>query len=109
MQNYELPEHHSGDTYEGVSFEMLRNESPLVVTGASIAFEFREAEGSTSTVVQTLTTGAAEVTITDGDAGKFKINKQIIDWIPCHYYYDMVITFADSTVKTYVVGRWRMM
>jgi hypothetical protein len=44
------------------------------------------------------------LTIVNGAAGTFRINKQIINIEAWDYLYDIEIALADGTVKTWVSG-----
>jgi hypothetical protein len=49
---------------------------------------------------------SAGITITNAAGGLFKINQQIINIPEFNYIYDIQITFADGTVKTWVEGNF---
>jgi hypothetical protein len=102
--------HYKGDTFDQVEFEMKLNGSPVNITGSTIIMELKTgANSSSETPVLSLTSVASNgITITQPTLGKFKINSQVIN-IPVGYYnYDIAITFADLSVKTYVTGQFKI-
>jgi hypothetical protein len=48
------------------------------------------------------------ITITDAANWIFKIDKQIINWLPRLYKYDITITMADGNKRTYITGTWQI-
>jgi hypothetical protein len=96
-----------GDTFEAVNFEVKINTVAVSLVGAIVKMQLRKECGGV--IGLTLTSVAsAGITITDAAAGKFKINKQIIDIAPYNYSYDIEIKFADNTVKTWVKGMFNI-
>jgi len=95
--------HKRGDTFKEVNFAYLLNGSPINLTGATIKMQLRKECGGL--VALNLTSVAnAGITITNASGGLFKINKQIINIAEYDYLYDIQITFADSTVESYLDG-----
>jgi hypothetical protein len=99
IQHYNFPDHKSGDTFGGVQFELLVNGSAKNLVGASIVMEI----GDT-----TFSTDGGEIVISDGAAGKFQFASQIVRLEPAGYSYEIIITFSDKSVKTYIDGFWRI-
>jgi hypothetical protein len=99
-----------GDTFDAVEFEMKLNNVAVNLTGAVIVMDLKHGlMSSTETPVLTLTSVAsAGITITAPTLGKFKINSQIIDIEVGYYNYDITITFADGSVKTYISGEFKI-
>ena len=97
--------HKKGDTFEEVNFQMLVNNNPLNLTGATLRMQLRKEYGGI--VFLSLTSVAsAGITITTPINGLFKINKQIINIDSANYIYDIELTKADGTVKTYINGNF---
>lgn len=95
--------HIKGDTFEEVNFAIVKNSVPLSLTGAVIKMQLRSECGGL--IALNLTSVAnAGITITNAAGGLFKINKQIIDIASGLYEYDIQITFADGSVKTWLSG-----
>jgi NADH:ubiquinone oxidoreductase subunit K len=97
--------HKKGDTFEAVNFEILVNSVALNLTGATLRMQLRKEFGGV--VFLSLTSVAsAGITITNAVSGLFKINKQIINIDASNYIYDIELTKADGTVKTYINGNF---
>ena len=95
--------HIKGDTFDQVPFAILKNNVALNLTGATIRMQLRSECGGL--IALNLTSVAnAGITITNAAGGLFKINKQVIDIASGLYEYDIQITFADGTVKTWLSG-----
>jgi hypothetical protein len=88
----------SGDTCEEVNFTVTIDAVPLDLTDAKIVL-------STNPNGINLSTGAG-LTITDGPAGQFRIDAQVITAAPANYAYFIKFFLADGTVKTYITGTW---
>ena len=100
MEEYDITIY-NGDTYSGVEFEIIVNSVALNLTGSSIKMEVRKHRDDEPII--TLTNGNG-LTITDMLGGKFTIDEQILSGEPGNYIYDIQITLADSTIKTYIKG-----
>lgn len=96
---YNLPDHHSGDTFEGVQFDVAINGTAANLTGATITMSFTR----TSTVLSS--PSQIEISTTPG---RFIIRKQIISLTPGIYEYKIKIAFADGSTKTYIKGTWKI-
>jgi hypothetical protein len=95
--------HKKGDTFEEVNFEYLLNSVALNLTGCTLRMQLRKEYGGI--IYLSLTSVAsAGITITSPTSGLFKINKQIININAFNYIYDIELTKADGTIKTYVEG-----
>lgn len=103
---YNLKTHKSGDTFDGVSFTITVNSSPLDLTGASIEMTVFS-QGNGLKQVKKFTVGNG-LTITSPASGQFEIDEQVIDLTPNTYYYEIEFTLQDGSVKTYVCGEWRI-
>jgi len=103
MMNYNFPTHTSGDTFDGVQFEMVLNEAPMDLTGVAIKLEIKKRNTSKALVTKTNGSG---ITITDAAAGEFRINAFDVDLEPGVYEYDVQLTFASGSKKTYIKGLW---
>lgn len=90
-------QHIKGDTFDAVPFQINFNSSPLNLTGATIRMQLRKE-------YQGLIYFNVALTIVNGSAGTFRINKQIINIEAWDYLYDIEIALSDGTVKTWVSG-----
>lgn len=105
---YKIPDHLRGDTFDGTVFTVTVNGIPLDLTGASIKMSL-VTDLKTFEPVLTLSTPSSGMSIVSATAGKFQINKQVISLAPNNYYFDIQITLADGTVKTYIKGTWKIL
>ena len=94
-----------GDTFEQVTFELLLNDEPYSLDDAVIRMQLRKEYGGIPFLSLTSVANAG-ITITNANAGLFKINKQIINIEPFNYLYDIEIEFGNGTVKTYISGNF---
>jgi hypothetical protein len=91
------------DTFNEVPFQINFNSAPLDLTDAEICMQLRKVyDGEVFLTLSSVMD--AGITITDALAGEFKINEQIISVKAGNYLYDIQITFADGTVKTWIEG-----
>lgn len=97
--------HIQGDTFEAVNFEVIKNSTALNLTGAVIKMQLKKECGGVP-ILSFTSVASAGITITNAASGLFKINKQIINIPEFNYLYDIEITFADGTVKTWVEGNF---
>lgn len=97
--------HKKGDTFEAVNFAMLVNSVVLNLTGCTLKMQLRKEYGGI--IYLSLTSVAnAGITISNAAGGLFRINKQIINIDAANYIYDIELTKADGTVKTYISGNF---
>jgi hypothetical protein len=91
------------DTFNEVPFQINFNAAPLDLTDAVICMQLRKVYDGVIFLTLSSVMNAG-ITITDALGGEFKINEQIISVNAGNYLYDIQITFADGTVKTWVEG-----
>ena len=97
--------HIKGDTFEAVNFAVVKNTVALSLTGAVIKMQLKK-ECDGVAILSLTSVASAGLTITNAAGGLFKINQQIINIPEFNYIYDIQITFADGTVKTWVEGNF---
>lgn len=98
---YDIPTARKGNTFDGVSFTMSRNLSPIDLTDAHIKMTITR----NNALVLELTE-INGLTITDATAGKFKMDALLVTLSEGHYKYEMEFTFRDGSIKTYLKGGW---
>jgi hypothetical protein len=103
VKTYNFKPHKTNDTFEGVGFQVIVNNSPRTLVGAVINMTI---VGEDTVVFSTTT---EELVITDGAAAKFKLKKQIITLPPRKHDYKITIIYADGDVKTYIIGTWQIL
>ena len=97
--------HIKGDTFEAVNFAVVKNTVALNLTGSVIKMQLKK-ECDGVAILALTSVASAGLTITNAAGGLFKINQQIINIPEFNYIYDIQITFADGTVKTWVEGNF---
>jgi len=97
--------HIQGDTFEAVSFAVIKNSVVLNLTSAVIKMQIKKECGGVP-ILSFTSVASAGLTITNAAGGLFKINKQVINIPKYNYVYDIEITFSDGTVKTWVEGNF---
>lgn len=97
--NYNMPLHRSGDTFEGVQFDVVVNGVAANLTGATIVMSFAKTSNTLSSP------GQIEISATPG---RFIIRRQVISLPVGLHDYKIKIVFADGTSKTYIKGQWRI-
>ena len=96
-------EHIKGDSFEAVNFQINLNSAVLNLTGCTLKMQLRK-EYQGLVFLNLTSVASAGITIVSPTAGTFKINKQIIDIDAFDYLYDIELTKADGTKKTYISG-----
>jgi hypothetical protein len=106
MQEYNIPNILSGDTYDGVQFEVIVNSAPKDLTNTGIKVYFRR-QSKTGAIQKSISNGSG-ITKTDAVNGVFQIDAFTVDFPAGTYYYD--IQFNDSgVINTYVGGYWNIL
>ena len=100
-----LPNHKTGDTFAGYRFNAT-DESGVAydLTGATLSIKFRRGSYE-GTITDTFSIGDGLTWITQS-SGTFKIDRQVINFTPDKYFYEIQITLADTTVISPVKGTW---
>jgi hypothetical protein len=101
---YNFKDHVTGDTFAGVQFEVLVDNTPLDLTDADIFMHVKDSPVAKTKTVFSTDNGKLE--INDAAAGKFKFKKQVIDLFPKEYVYDIEIHLSDGGIYTYIEGTW---
>jgi hypothetical protein len=104
FQTYNIPNHTSGDTFNGVEFEVLVNTLPLDLTGANIIMKLRQ--NNNINAYYELNVANGNITITFPLLGKFTIDQQIINFAPAKYNYSIELHLANGNTYTYIQGSW---
>lgn len=87
------------DTWQQV-FTLLADTTPISLLGATVYIQVRK--GCGGVLALTLTNGSG---VTIGGASNNQITvKKLVDIAKGNYVWDMQVTFADLTVKTYLEG-----
>ena len=103
MALYNFPYYRKGDTFSGAEFTVTVNGTPLVLTGATIRMDMRETP--LGTLVKSFSSPSSGITIsTPTTAGKFVLDKQVIDIPAFKYFYDIQILLETGEIHTYIWG-----
>ncbi len=87
------------DTWQQV-FTLLADTTPINVIGSTVYIQVRK--GCGGVLALTLTNGSG-VTLGGVDNNQITV-KKLVDIAKGNYVWDMQVTFADLTVKTYLEG-----
>ena len=87
------------DTWQQV-FTLLADTTPINVIGSTVYIQVRK--GCGGVLALTLTNGSG-VTLGGVDNNQITV-KKLVDIAKGNYVWDMQVTFADFTVKTYLEG-----
>jgi hypothetical protein len=94
---YNFPTHESGDTFNGVQFELKVNSVAKDLSGAIITMNIAGKK---------YTSTAGNFVISDALNGKFNFKKQKVTLPSGYHQYEITIEFEDGDIKTYVTGYW---
>jgi hypothetical protein len=97
--------HKKGDTFKAVNFQVTG--TPALPSLSIVKMQLKKECGGVAVLTFT-SVASAGITITNASTGLFSINKQIIDIAEGVYSYDIQLTFADGTVKTYINGMFEI-
>jgi hypothetical protein len=101
IQNYDFDNAIQGNTYQGVIFNLPREEV-FSLDGARIYMQLRKKPGQT--LAAEFSTENQKISILDKYS--FSFTDQIIDVAADTYEYDILILFSDGRRETYIGGRW---
>jgi hypothetical protein len=101
---YNFPDHVLGDTFQGVTFNVVVTPIAINLIGAVIVGTFTMS--TNKNIVHTLSTTDSQITISD--ATNFVISEQVLSWPKGIYDYRIKITLATGKVKTYIEGTWEI-
>ena len=93
------------DTFEVVTFAMIRDAVVVDLTGATIRMMLREVKTQVSPDLS-LTSPAGGITITDAVNGLFEIDKQIISIDAKVYFHDLEVEESSGQVTTVIAGEF---
>jgi len=103
MQNYNLPDACTGNTFYGVKF-ILPPDAVYSLQGAKIKMALKAARGSEPAAVFSSEGEDAKLNIIDNRS--FEIIKHDVDLKENVYKYDILFEFADGRKSTLIGGQW---
>jgi hypothetical protein len=103
----------SSNTFEAINFTLTDGATPtpnpIVITGASIKWTVKATKDSANFIIQRTTTNSG-ITITNGAAGQFTLNKINDFTVPeGDYIHEVEITFTNGERKTYIRGALKVL
>lgn len=101
VQNYNLPDCNSHNTFEGVEFSLPENEI-YDLAYATAKIQIKTAVGTLP--VKEFKPGDGSLIITQPYT--ITIPQQLINLQPGVYLWDLKIRFQDQRQKTYIGGKW---
>lgn len=101
MNGANIPEHPSGDTFNGVIYSIKENNVALNLTGFTAKFRATLINDRDINNVKEIALVAEDLV-----AGKMKLPKMKIDWAPGVYKYEVTFTYPSGDVKTLIRGNW---
>lgn len=105
-----IPEQLTGDTFEGIQYQVFEDGVPVNITGAKITAKFRGGSTYANSALSLTSEGASPtITILDAVLGKFQFNQILIITMPAMTYnYDIQFEFLDGRKFTYIKGTWKI-
>lgn len=108
-ENY-FPDIIKGDTFTGSSMTFFdgvgETKTPMDLTGASVLIAFKKGEGQSA--VFSFSTDDNTILIPDPLTGKILLAPRIMAYSAYTYVFDVQVTFASGTVKTFFKNYWRV-
>lgn len=102
MNNYNFPDHVSGDTFYGIEIALSNQNGAIDLTGASIILKMKDMVNSD------ISTANDKIIITNAAGGVFQIKEQVINWSPFNYTYSLIVIFPNGKTRTYLRGSWNI-
>tara|TARA_R110002126_G_scaffold117434_3_gene257238 strand:+ start:525 stop:875 length:351 start_codon:yes stop_codon:yes gene_type:complete len=91
------------DTFSSVQFEYNEGGLPLDITGSTIKIQFRH-KSNRGDILYTAETGSG-ITITNATSGVFRLDEFTpTDWKVGVAHFDVQMTFADGSIRTWIKG-----
>jgi hypothetical protein len=104
QQTYDFSPAIYGDTWDGVIMQLLVNDVPKDITGASIRMSLVKSPDTAA--VATWSTANGRISISDAANGEITFIPFTMNIAVGTYYYDIEYTFADNSIKSYVKGKF---
>lgn len=107
---YNLPDHISGNTWEGIStITILEEGSAVNLNGCDAKMQFRLTEKIASPIYLELNSDEETIEFSFPEQGCITIPPALIDLPSGNYYYGLMITFPNGNSKTYLEGEWKIL
>ena len=105
---YNFPDHRKGYTIEAITFTITVNAIALNLTGASAKMDVRDKEKHNKLKRYTTVASGGLTIVSPATDGKLRFDEKVVDIEAGTHDYDIEITLADSSVKTYILGTWKI-
>lgn len=103
---FDWPTQYAGDTARYHEFVVKEGGEAVDLTGATITMQARRGRGQAA-LVDLTSVASAGIEITDATAGTFTIGGYSIpDIASAVLTYDVQVTFADGSKRTYIAGSY---
>jgi hypothetical protein len=108
MQTYGIQAHVRGDTWGGLLLSVRtgtgEEAAPPAVALAAVRMQVRDRPDGR--VLLELTSAADGGITFNAATWDIEISRRVVDIAPGHHYYDIEMTDAEGTIRTYLSGRW---
>lgn len=102
---YNFPPHRRGDAFEGASFAISVDGTPLNLSGSNVLVQFRLKDYTVPSLV--FSTDSGSISIQGENQNIISLAQRSgseMNLTPGDYYYDVDIQFTDNINKTYIEG-----
>lgn len=100
---FNWPAQYAGDTAEIQSFQILEDDEPLDLTGATVTMQARRGPGQ-PVLIDLTSVASAGIEITDETDGAFNVGGYENPNIEATLRYDLQVTFSSGDIRTYING-----
>lgn len=100
--------HKAGDTWYGLSGQILLNGEPLNISGALVRMQIRKEKSWPRYAYEWSTTGNTIQLIDNGTGGSFYIVSGVVDVPANNYFFDIEMQLPDGQIITPVEGTWEI-
>lgn len=104
QQTYDFSPAILGDTWDGAVMQLLVNDVPKDLTGASVRMSLVKSPDTAAVATWTTTNG--RISISNAANGEITFIPFTMNVPVGTYHYDIEYTFADGSIKSYVKGKF---
>jgi hypothetical protein len=108
MQTFNLSQHITGDTWNGIpSIIIHRDNIPLDLTNARVEFHVKF-QIDAPTVFKITSDNGSIIILDPPTDGTIQIPPQIVDIPPANYIWSLKVTLGSGEIDTFVSGNWNV-
>jgi hypothetical protein len=102
---FDFPPQKRGDTFDGLSFQLLQDDevTPVNIAGSTFLLQFRTSENAAVAYEYSTANNRIQVI-----SGKITLIPFIVNMQPNTYVYDFQWTNSAGVVKTIIQGSWKI-